>query len=409
MRSLSYIKNKFIWSSLPLLLLLISCIEPVEIESLTFEDLLVVEATITDEFKNQKINLSRTYELEEDGPLAERNAVVTITDDLQNTYRFEEASPGEYISVNEFEAIQGRQYQLNITTSNGREYASSQTVLTNSSQIDEVLAFAETNEDGVEGVAIKLNSFNPQGNSNFYRYEYEETYKIIAQNWSQYRAIVVSDTFPYEVDTVFKTTQDQICFKTRLSTGILQTETNSLEEDRVSNLAIRFIPSDDPKVFHRYSINVRQYVQSAEAFAFYKVLNELSSSESLFSQNQPGFINGNLFSLSSQSESVMGFFEVSSVSTKRIFFDRREVLGTGPPLGPCRLLAPELTDRFNRSPLIESIQSGSLRFLAINDGVIFEPSQVDGDGPYVMVPEICGDCTVSGGANSNIKPDFWID
>ena len=28
------------------------------------------------------------------------------------------------------------------------------------------------------------------------------------------------------------------------------------------------------------------------------------------------------------------------------------------------------------------------------------------EGRYLLVPKICGDCTVLG---SNIKPDFWVD
>ena len=401
--------NKFYLVSMAVFSVVIACIEPIEIETLSFEDALVIEATITDEYVHQEINLSRTYELEEDGPTPETNAMINVTDDLQNNYQFREIAPGKYISDTKFEAIQGREYQLKITTSNGREYASSPTRLSNSTQIDSVIAYADTNDDGVEGISIDLNSFNPQRNSNYYRYEYEETYKIIAQNWSPYEAVVISETFPFEVDTIFKTVQDRICFKTASSSGIVQTETNSLTEDRVTNFNIRFLASDDSRIFHRYSILVRQYVQSAEAFTFYEVLNELSGSESLFSQNQPGFISGNLFSVANENEKVIGFFEVSSVASKRIFFDRRDILSTGAPVNPCRLVAPELQGRFGRSPLVDAILAGDLRFYVINDGTAIEPGQVEGNGPYVMVPEVCGDCRVSGGANSNIKPDFWID
>ena len=76
-----------------------SCVEPFDIETITFESALVIEATITNEFKYQEINLSQTFRLEDDGPLAESNASVKIVDDNGNIYNFQESSPGKYVSI----------------------------------------------------------------------------------------------------------------------------------------------------------------------------------------------------------------------------------------------------------------------------------------------------------------------
>jgi hypothetical protein len=142
---------------------------------------------------------------------------------------------------------------------------------------------------------------------------------------------------------------------------------------------------------------VKQYVQSQEAYAFYRTLNDLSGSESILSQNQPGFINGNVFSSDNANEKVIGFFEVSSVSSKRIFINRDDfdlIDYTSPPYEvECEEIAPPLNQ------LLETIQSGNLIFYYNNNGIPRLPG-----GPYVMVPSKCGDCTKIG---TNIVPDFW--
>ncbi|MEZ0131763.1 DUF4249 family protein, partial [Flavobacterium sp. LBUM151] len=96
--------------------------------------------------------------------------------------------------------------------------------------------------------------------------------------------------------------------------------TIGLSEDRI-NLPIRFIDIKDPIIGERYSIIVRQYVQNLESYTFYKILKSLSTSTSLFSQVQPGFNYGNLKSANDPNEKIVGYFEVSSVSSKRIFFN----------------------------------------------------------------------------------------
>ena len=70
-------------------LLLSRCVEPIDIDtSLNFENSIVIEATITNEFKHQEIYLSNSFRLDEDKPIAETNANVQIVDDTQNTYTF---------------------------------------------------------------------------------------------------------------------------------------------------------------------------------------------------------------------------------------------------------------------------------------------------------------------------------
>jgi hypothetical protein len=389
--------------------LISGCTEPIDIsETENFEDALVIEATITNELKFQKINLTRTFKFEDDGPKAESNADVKIVDGFHNTFNFIEQDSGVYMSNIKFEANQNTDYQLFIKTENGKEYSSNSIQLTNITQMDSLYASREINDLGNESMTIFVNSFDATQQSNYYRYEYEETYKIIAPFWSNTDAYVIdlNPPLPPTVATRTRVQEERICYNTVYSNSIIQTKTSDLFEDRVFKFPIRIISRDDAIITHRYSILVKQYVQSSEAFLYYDVLNKLSSSDNLFSQIQPGFINSNIFSIENPNDKVLGFFEVSSMSSKRIYFNYEDFF-FNEPLPPyfieCPLLYPPLVGIEGRClpTLIGAISTNEVKFFTFNTD---PPPPCE--GPYVMVWRACGDCTALG---TNIKPDFWTE
>lgn len=400
----SYI-NRILISSL---LLLNACIEEFIPETLTFEDFLVVEATITDEFKFQEIKLSRTFEFGEN-PIKETQAIVQIIDDSQNSYNFSETESGNYVSNVKFSVEPNRTYTLKVTTKNSMSYTSSAVMLpSNTAQITDVSYSKSTNSNFEEGIDILVDSFDPSGNSKYYRYEFEETYIILPPFWSQFEIIIVSDVPPFKVDHQFRTREERVCYNTIISNDIIQTETNSLSEDRITKFPVKFISSNDSIIRDRYSILVKQHVQSLEAFTYYKILNEFSISENVFSENQPGFLEGNIFSDTSPNEKVIGFFEINSVSSKRLFLNYKDVFpneNKPPYFAECvEIELPDLVNPEdpNNSPLIDRIKSGMIHIEThyTLSGDIVESS------PYYLINIECGDCTVFG---TNIRPDFWID
>jgi Domain of unknown function (DUF4249) len=386
-----------------------SCVESFEIKTDVFESAIVIEATITNEFKFQEVKLSRTFKFEE-GPAKETGANVKIVDSSQNTYSFTERSPGDYFSSVKFSAQPNNEYQLFVTTRDGRNYTSTPTKLTEVSQIDNIQAVRETSDLGVDRVAILVDSYDPTGKSRNYRYEYEETFKIIAPYWSENKAIIVSED-PPTVDVAPKNEEElnsQVCFKTIASNTIIQTQTNDLAEDRVSKFPVRYLTKDNFIISHRYSILVKQYVQSPEAYSFYRILNNLVSSESLFSQTQPGFLSGNILSPDNPNEKVLGFFDVATVSTKRFFFNFSDLFpgeSLPPYIEDCYFVYPPVVKATDptQKPLLDIIKTRTFTFWDRNDN---PPPGANSSGPFVMVPVKCGDCTTLG---TNITPDFWVE
>lgn len=394
-------------SKIKILLLLIlaigtaSCTEQYVLQTNTFEDALVVEATITNELKTQQIKISRTYRFEENGPTRESGATVYITDNNGMQYDFEEGAHA-YLSINPFEAVAGKTYRLNVITSDGKSYHSDAQTLTTVNEIESVVPTVQI-RSGVKGVAIHVNSFDANGTSKYYRYEYEETYQIVAPKWDASKAIRVPGANPGDHDEIELVPRDsgetRICYSTVASAAILQTNTTSQSEDRV-NYPVRFIGDQNPIIANRYSILVRQYIQSLAAYTFYKTLNELSGSESILTQNQPGFFYGNITASENPENKVIGFFEVSSVSSQRIFFNYTDLF-PGQQLPPYFVDCEDKLFKLCFSPGIPECKGNEL-LSAISGNTLLYANNVN-DLYYMVVPP-CGDCTTF---SSNVVPDFW--
>jgi len=398
---------------------LLSCVEEIDFisETETFESALVIEATITNELKQQEIMLSRSYKFEAEGPSPESGAIVIIESDL-GTFTFEEAEPGRYLSINNFAAQQYVDYTIKVSTNNGRSYTSTPVQLTQETSLDNLYAVRETNDSGINGMSIYIDSYDPSGNSKYYRYEYEETYKIIAPKWTD-EEIILTDPLTCEVELRDRIQEERVCYNTVNSLDINLFNTSQLAEDRVSRHLIRFVDSEDFILTYRYTIKVRQYIQSLEAHSFYKTLKEFSDEGSIFSQTQPGFISGNIVSDSNPSEKVIGFFDISTVSERRIFFNYDDFyLGEPIPLYPSLCNPRELTQftaALGCGTLISGLLLDQVAYWSgaskIPDTIFSELGEIIRIdtltiGPYNMVTRFCGDCTALG---SNVVPDFWTD
>ena len=400
-----------------------SCTTPYNYTTNEFEEVIVIEATITNQLKKQEIKLSKTYKFEENGPVFETGAIITVSDGSGNIYGFDEVNKS-YLSSAEFKALPGKTYQLHIKTKDGKSYSSTLEKLTTETNIEDVVPTVTT-KDGVQGVEIRVKSFDPTNTSKYYRYEYDETYKVIAPKWVDQEAIAVQfksppSLVPGQITIQQRTTEARVCYGNKKSDNIIQTSTSNLSEDRV-DFPIRFIASTDYVIANRYSMIVKQYIQNLSAYTFYQTLKDLSGDESLLSQNQPGFFSGNIKSDTDANEKVIGFFDVSAYSEKRIFFNFSDIFPTEhAPEYPydCPTLTDvnikEYTHNYCFAPASNSpcrgvslISSFMSRSIVYYSG--YTPSGVvpdDGSVSLQVYPIQCGDCT---SFSSNIKPIFWID
>ncbi len=392
------IKSKTYRIPLVILILfcIINCTEEFVPKTDIFESILVVEANITDEFKEQRILLSKTFRFEDESRTnPERNAKVKIVDNLQNEYLFKETTPGIYTSISFFQALYDREYTLLIDTDDGKSYISDSVILTPQSNIDSLYAQRIFNDKGLEGIGIFVDSFDATEETSFYRYEFEATYRFTAPEFFDLDLIITSEN-PLEIKFVNRSVDKKVCYKTELFNNIVITNTEGLNENRLSRFLIHFIGIDNYAISDRYSINVHQFTQSRETQEFYRVLQDFSNSTTLFSQIQPGFILGNIKAVANEKENVLGLFQASSVSTKRIFFNYRDFFpeeDLPPFFEDCTIGAPAVGPSF-----ISLINADIFLFAGFNG----DPNS--GPGPYNLVEKACGDCTEIG---SSTVPKFW--
>ncbi|WP_055445641.1 DUF4249 domain-containing protein [Lacinutrix mariniflava] len=400
--------------------LALSCREEIELETATFESALVVEATITNELKHQEIKISRTSVLEETEQIIENNADVIVTDNTGNSFNFSQNTEGVYISNDLFEALPNVEYTLEINTINGETYSSNQQTLTPISQIDNL--YAEFVNDDVKGpgVQIFVDSENSNPNTQYFRYEFEETYKIVAPydspagvNFYNYEVNASDMCQPvfYDIEFFDKTQEESICYSSSRNTEIIQASSINLSQNTISRFPIRFIPEDaldgviDTSILRdRYSIKVKQYIQNLQAYTYYKLIASLGNTESVLSQNQPGFVVGNLNSLTNNK--VVGFFEVTSVTEQRIFFNFNDVNIPYPRyLYECDYRELDYSDNENGT-CDGDPNDRNLLYIYVTGENYKLANGIPTTTTYSIAKEECVNCTTIG---TNIQPDFWID
>ncbi|MAO17134.1 DUF4249 domain-containing protein [Muricauda ruestringensis] len=427
-------------------MVLCACLDELEIETLGEEGQtpsLVVEAGLTDEVITQKVYLSRSslhLDLETDTiynpyiPLGSRpldsvdmegGATVRVIGDNGAEFSFTEDDEGIYLSNQQFALEMGVSYILEIETSSGVEYESDPLIVPGKSQLTNVYAERAISDNGEEGIAIYADSEPQQGNTQFYKYVYEETYKIVAPYW-QKDDFRLTNYDPcalpvptYTLEIVPREIQNKVCYNTISSTTIDQLSTAGLPESNISGKLVRFIGKDNFVISHRYSILVQQQVQSADAYSFYETLNSFSQSDNVFSQIQPGAIYANVHRKDGTSENVLGYVEALGVSDWRLFFNFDDFfpeedlpqyafgfncgLYTSPE-SHGSYCSPDAGSDGCPQSVIEQVNLGLICYYEdYYEGLVPNASC---PGPYIFVPRICGDCTLLG---SNVEPDFWVE
>ena len=382
-------RNHIIFLLVTVLLAVNACTEPFEVETTDFEDILIINASITSESKQHEIYITRSYE-EGDDEVQVSGATVEVLVNNGSIIQFVEAAPGIYRSTQIFAAQPGIDYQLNVTDENGERFTSTQVQLTAPTTIDDIRARRITNEDGEDGVEIYVDGTSTGDNEGYFRYEYEETYR-----WeSFYKPLqgfsVVSESPPL-LEIVYKEKEERVCYVTETSNSILIAETNNLSADKVEDFPVRFIERRDRRIAHRYSILIKQYAQTNTSYEFYQTLKSFSSSDNLFSQPQPGLIVGNVRHESDDSVKVVGLFEVVSFTSSRFFFGFQEIFGNDIPfLDDCGF---ERYSSLSDPELFQRVQSGQYKYIGEDPPFV-----------YQVAPARCVDCTLFG---TNEVPDFW--
>jgi hypothetical protein len=270
-------------------------------------------------------------------------------------------------------------YKLNITTQDQRKYSSDFIDIQEAPPIDSVYWVPSPN-----GVALYVDSHDPNGSTRYYRWTFDETWKFRTP-YLAYKELINGQLIDVPP-------ANNICWKSSSSAAILVYSTVALSQDRVSKFQVNFLPKGIQKLSAKYSIYVHQRAMSANLYNYWLQIQTKTENHGSLFDVLPTQIIGNVHSDTDPSEAVLGYFSGSTVTDKRIFIDTLAL-----PVYLQRL--PDYYDCPNDSIHLKDLSSTP-------DGTLFYTNwgmrHIEG---YITTSKYCMDCRLSGGTTT--PPGFW--
>lgn len=374
-------KTKLIYICLSLLLFVYSCKEEYDPPSTAMpKPLLVVEGNL-DPSGPVSIRLTKTVSLDKKNTVEAENNAQLVVEGKDNSTRNLFFSGNGYYTSPSLNLIIGNEYRLKITTSAGKQYISEYTKAQLTPPIDSI-----TWRQQPEGVQLFANTSDAANATHYYMWNFIETWEYHAAHYSD---LIVQSNGTIR-PRVLPAESVYICWKSDSSKTVLIGNSLRLNIDRISEAPIHFVPLKEEKMSVRYSILVKQYALSKEAYAYYELLKKNTESLGSIFDPQPSEDKGNITCISDPSEKVIGYVTSSTVTEKRIFISNQELNDWRLFYFECVIdSVPKTNQRIQ-----QALQLGELPFADLGPGL-----------PYLFSLAPCVDCTVKGGTTT--KPSFW--
>ncbi len=353
-----------------------SCVTKFIPEIDEFESIIVVEGLLTNENITNYVKLSRTIPVGIAGissPIL--GAHIIIRDDQNKIAILSESYPGFYVTDSlTFQGETGRTYKLHITA-NGELYESSAMLMRDVPPIDSLYSEFEFYDDGyiyppLYSYQVYFDSNDPTNRCLYYRWTYEEVWE-------------------YHLPFHYPPPSKRICWVANKSSDILIKNTSALEMGLVRKFPLVYLDNrSSVKLSQKYSILLRQYSLNYEEYLYWENMRKMTEETGGLYDAVPMPLRGNISSINDPDRIALGFFSVSSVSTKRLFIKNDTI-------------KMKLGGQYCVTDTLETLEG-----IAGIGRYIFVLEQVDGVGYLVSTYEQCADCTLSG---TNIEPSFWND
>jgi hypothetical protein len=254
------------------------------------------------------IKLGRTFSVNTQNTApAETKAQVAIQGDAGPRYALVENPAGTYTS-SALILDPGQQYQLRITTAQGREYASDKTPVVPAPPIDSVTWELTP----VQGIQVSVSTHAASAAARYYRWEYDETWQFTSAFESTIEYVPSTNRVRARRASIFR------CWRTQASTAILQSNSAQLSQNTIANYPLLLV-LPDTRLKLGYSILVRQVAQTQAEYDYWERLRKNTENLGTVNDPLPGKVTGNVHALADATEPVLGYVGVHSVVEKRLF------------------------------------------------------------------------------------------
>jgi hypothetical protein len=332
------------------------------------------------------ITLTRTRALSDTIPnQPELGAQLSVIGALGENMPLTEKGDGLY-EADQLNLNTGEEYQLQILTSSGSKYLSDTISLIYTPPIDSVnWTQTTTGAENKLGVNVYVSTHNSSSPLGYYRWEYEETWEYNAD----YESYASYDTATRQF--IPRDASDYIyhCWTTKLSSGLVLANTSMLSQNLIYQQPVVFIPKGSIKLTVGYSVLVRQFSISKNAYDYWTSLQQTNDLTGSIFDPMPTQVTGNFHSLSNPTEPVLGYISATAANEQRIFISYHDVdhWGYVEPKGCIEyVLTPDqFFEYFGYRGYIPTGSKGPANYGA-------------------SLPE-CADCRTKGGINK--MPPFW--
>jgi hypothetical protein len=356
---------------------------------------LVIEGIVNNGIDSTFIKLSRTQKIDTVHNInPERNAVVSIESSTNHTYQLSETTAGTYAAA-PMNLDPAAKYRLRIKTSDNKEYLSDFVVVKNAPPIDSVGFVAKS-----DGVDIYVNTHDATNSTHYYRWEYNEDWQF----HSQYASTLYSNGVDgLKARDLSQEVHD--CFGSDVSSDILVANSNNLTHDIIDHAPIIKISPTSEKIETKYSILVKQFALTSDAYTFWDNLQRNTQNLGSIFDILPSMNESNFHCLTNPNELVVGYLSVGTSTSKRIFITPNQLLPAYSAMYPvgCKIDTAFVNPPHPGTiPIAELIPTNSPYVPIL--GLHLTPP---GTGPfdaYTYSTILCVDCTVRG---SRTQPAFW--
>jgi len=362
---------------------------------------LVVEGVIDSGSDSTIIKLSHTVKLSNITAVNPvKGAILAVESDQSNVYVLTERSPGVYVFPG-LNLDASKKYRLSIKTTDGQQYLSDFVPVKNSPPVDSVTYRIKNN-----GIEIYVNAHDPNNSTRYYRWDYLETWRFHS---------VFNSFWKSNGDTVLlrDVIHDQIytCWRSDTPGTIVVASSAKLARDVIAANPITFVPSTSIKLGNEYSVLVRQYALSADAYSFWQNLKTTSEQLGSIFDAQPSQINGNIHCITNPSQPVIGYVSVGAVSSNRLFVFNRDL--------PAWPTVKDVSNCDSGGYLYQYHDKGGIIINQVNQNINYNKGAIHPLIPieaifpkmglykvlgFTAADSICVDCTMRG---TNKQPSYW--
>jgi hypothetical protein len=341
------------------------------------------------------IRLSRTRNVDTLRTIiAESNALVSIENDASGSFPLAEVRTGTY-AVGPLNLDNSHKYRLRVKTSDGKEYLSDFVQLKSAPPIDSVGFTAQSS-----GIQIYVNAHDDNKATRYYRWDFTETWQF----HSEYR----SGYYSNGIDSIKARTVDQqvyTCFGSDSSTSVLIASTTKLNKDIVSQAPITFVSGSSEKIETKYTILVKQYALTSDAYEFWETLQKNTEKLGSIFDVLPSETQSNYHCISNPGELVVGYLSAGNVSEKRVFITAAQLphYVTQYPYG-CQVDTAWLNPPRQGAYLAGILIPSNSPYGIINALYLQPPNPFGLPTAYNFSTKPCTDCTLRGKRN---PPPFW--